>query len=76
MVVNKSLPFLDTADWEPVRTVVVVGRIHVATVEVQVVTVRLTVRRSTPVVTVAANVVESAIAVVEIAGGRIKVTTH
>ena len=71
MVVNKSLPFLDTADWEPVRTAAVVGRIHVATAEVQVETERLTVRRSTPAVTAAANAEESAIAAAEIAGGRI-----
>ncbi|MFR9543841.1 MAG: hypothetical protein SNH27_17580 [Rikenellaceae bacterium] len=52
--------FLDWASREPVRTVVVVRWIHVSAVEVQVVPIRRRVGRSTPVVPVAATVVQSA----------------
>ena len=54
-----------TAHGEPVVTIVVIGRIHVAGIEVQVTRVGgITVRRSRPVVPVRATVVELAAVVV------------
>ena len=55
--------FLDATHRASVRTTEAVSWKHVATVEIQTTTVRLTDRYSTPAATIAANVVESAIAV-------------
>ena len=51
----------------PVRTIVVVGRVDVATVEVQVVSVVLIVHSRGPVVAVAALIVQNTIAVIDVA---------
>lgn len=50
---TSSSLFLDTAHGQTVRSIDVVRRIHAATVEEQVVTVRLAVRRCTPIVAAA-----------------------
>ena len=52
---TSSSLFLDTAHGETVGSIVVARRIHAATVEAQVVTVILAVRRCTPRVAVAAH---------------------
>ena len=63
-----NLPlFLDAAHRKAIRTAAVYGRIHLATVEVQDITTRLILRRSTPVATAAVNANESATAASEIA---------
>ena len=68
---------LDTAHGETVCSiVVVVRRIHVATVEVQVVTVVLAVRRCTPIVAVAAHVAHATVVAVAITSSRVDVTTR
>jgi len=59
---------LDTTHRKPVGPIVVVGRVHVARIEVQVVTVRGIVRTATPIVAVVANVVERARPGIEVAG--------
>lgn len=66
---------LDTAHGETVCSIVVVRRIHVATVEVQVVTVILAVRRCTPIVAVAAHVAHATVVAVAITS-RVDVTTR
>ncbi len=63
-------PFSETTDRLTVRPVVVVRRIDVAiVVEVQVVSV-VAVRRTRPIVAVVTNIVEGAIAVVQITRSR------
>lgn len=52
---TSSSLFLDTAHGETVCSIAEVRRIHVATVEVQVVTVILAVRRCTPIAAAAAH---------------------
>ena len=58
---TSSSLFLDTAHGETVSSIGVVRRIHVATAEVQVVTVILAVRRSTPIVAAAAHVAHATV---------------
>ena len=67
---------LDTAHGETVCSIVVVRRIHVATAEVQVVTVILAVRRRTPTAAVAAHEAHATGAAVEITSSRVDVTTR
>lgn len=67
---------LDTAHGETVCSIVVVRRIQVATVEVQVVTVILAVRRCTPIVAVAAHVAHATVVAVAITSSRVDVTTR
>ena len=62
---TSSLLFCNTPHGEAVRAIVVVVRVHVATVEVQVVPVR-TIWRARPIVAVVAHVVQLPIAVVAI----------
>ena len=59
---TSSSLFLDTAHGETVGPKVVVRRMHVATVEVQVVTVILAARRRTPIVAVAAHEAHATVA--------------
>ena len=59
---TSSSLFLDTAHGETVSSIAVVRRKHVATVEVQVVTVFLAVRRCTPIVAVAAHEAHATVA--------------
>ena len=68
--------FLDTTNRATERTIVVVRWIDTAAIEVEVIAIVRGIRRSTPIVAVAAYVVHAAIAVVAIAGGRVGVTAH
>ena len=67
---------LDTAHGETVCSIVVVRRIHVATAEVQVVTVILAVRRRTPTAAVAAHEAHATVAAAAITSSRVDVTTR
>ena len=67
---TSSSLFLDTAHGESVCSIAVARRIHVATVEVQVVTVILAVRRGTPIVAAAAHVAHATDAAVAITSSR------
>ena len=58
---TSSSLFLDTAHGETDGSIVAARRIHDATVEVQVVTVILAVRRRTPIVAVAAHVAHATV---------------
>lgn len=67
---------LDTAHGETGCSIEVDRRIHVATVEVQVVTVILAVWRCTPIVAVAAHVAHATVVAVAITSSRVDVTTR
>lgn len=67
---TSSSLFLDTAHGETVCPIVVVRRKHVATVEVQVVTVTLAVRRRTPTVAAAAHAAQATDAAAAITSSR------
>ena len=67
---TSSSLFLDTAHGETVGSIVVVRRIHAATVEVQVVTATLAVRRRTPIVAAAAHAAHATVAAVAITSSR------
>ena len=67
---TSSSLFLDTAHGETARSIAAVRRIHVATAEVQVVTVILADRRRTPTVAVAAHAAHATAAVVAITSSR------
>ena len=58
---TSSSLFLDTAHGETVGSIAAARRTHVATVEAQVVTVILAVRRCTPTVAVAAHVAHATV---------------
>ncbi|MDR1226026.1 MAG: hypothetical protein LBK47_03905 [Prevotellaceae bacterium] len=62
--------FLDAANGEAVRLIVVVGRVTLRTDEAQVVTVRSAILRTAPAVTVRALDVERSIGVVAVARSR------
>ena len=61
---------MDGAHREPVRTVVVVLRVHVRRVEVQVVAVSSIIRSGRPIFAVRRDIVQLTIAVVAVARGR------
>lgn len=67
---TSSSLFLDTAHGETECSMAAVRRIRVATVEAQVVTVILAVRRCTPTVAVAAHVAQATDAAVAITSSR------
>jgi len=67
--------FCDWTNAKPVVAVVVVPPIGVAVVEVQVVGVVRVVHRTAPIVAVVAGIVERAVVVVAITGGRQKKQT-
>lgn len=67
---TSSSLFLDTAHGETECSIVVVRRIHVATVEVQAVTVILAVRRRTPIAAVAAHAAHATVVAVAITSSR------
>ncbi len=70
---TSSSLFLDTAHGETARSTVVARRMHVATVEVQVVTVILAVRRRTPTVADAAHAAQATVVAVAITSSRVPV---
>ena len=67
---TSSSLFLDTAHGETERSTVVARRIHVATAEVQEVTVKLAERRCTPIAAVAAHAAHATVAAVAITSSR------
>ncbi len=67
---TSSSLFLDTAHGETARPIAVVRRTHVATVEVQVVTVTLAVRRCTPIAAVAAHAAHATVDAAAITSSR------
>ena len=67
---TSSSLFLDTAHGETESSMVVVRRIHVATVEVQVVTVILAARRCTPIGAVAAHAAHATVVAAAITSSR------
>lgn len=67
---------MDTTNRVTVCTVVGVRWIDTAGIEVEVIAIVRGIRRSTPIVAVAAYVVHAAIVAVAIAGGRVGVTAH
>ena len=67
---TSSSLFLDTAHGETGCSIVVVRRIHAATVEVQAETVILAARRRTPIVAVAAHAVHATVVAVAITSSR------
>ena len=67
---TSSSLFLDTAHGEAVGPTVVARRIHVATVEEQVVTAILADRRCTPIAAVAAHAAHATVAAVATASSR------
>lgn len=67
---TSSSLFLDTAHGETVCTTVDARRTHEATVEAQVVTVTLAVRRCTPKVAAAANVAQATVVAAAITSSR------
>ena len=73
---TSSSLFLDTAHGETDGSIAVARRIHVATVEVQAVTVILAERRGTPIVAVAAHVAHATVVAVAITSSRVDVTTR
>ncbi len=67
---TSSSLFLDTAHGETVGSIDAVRRIHAATVEAQVVTVILAVRRCTPIVAAAAHVAHATVVAVATTSSR------
>ena len=67
---TSSSLFLDTAHGETACSTEAARRIHVATDEVQVVTVILAARRRTPIVAAAAHVAHATVAAVAITSSR------
>lgn len=67
---TSSSLFLDTAHGETDCSIEVARRTHVATVEVQVVTVILAERRRTPIVAVAAHAAHATVVAVAITSSR------
>lgn len=67
---TSSSLFLNTAHGETVGSIVVVRRIHDATVEVQVVTAIHAVRRRTPIVAVAAHAAHATVDAAAITSSR------
>ena len=67
---TSSSLFLDTAHGETARSIVVVRRTHVATVEAQEATVILAARRCTPTAAVAAHAAHATVVAVAITSSR------
>ena len=67
---TSSSLFLDTAHGETVSSIVVARWIHVATVEAQVGTVILAVRRCTPIAAVAAHAAHATVVAAAITSSR------
>ena len=67
---TSSSLFLDTAHGETVRSMVAVRRIQAVTVEVQVVTATLAVRRCTPIVAEAAHEAQATVVAVATTSSR------